>query len=111
MSSALTLITSHSLEGPESEANHSEQRRFAEFVSARQPQLLDFQAYVSDDKRQLKLMFVFPDGAGSDERSAEPEPLHRDFRDSGLAAVLIGAALLVLVFVAAYIGSIGSPVA
>ena len=109
MSSALTLITSHSLDGPESEANHEEQRRFAEFVTARQPQLLDFQAYVSDDRRQLKLMFVFPDGAGGDQVSTDSEPLDRHFRDSGLAAVLTGAALVVLVFVAAYVGSVGGP--
>ncbi len=110
MTRSITLITTHSLDGAESEANHDEQRRFAEFVASRQPQLLDFQAYVSDDQRQLKLMFVFPD-AERGQQAGGLEPVDRRFRDSGLAGVLAGAALAVLAFVAAYVGSAGAPAA
>lgn len=111
MTRSVTLITTHSLRGAESEANHEQQRRFAEFVTTRQPQLLDFQAYVSDDQRQLKLMFVFPDDAERGQQAASPEPADGRFRDSGLAGVLAGAALVVLAFVAAYLGSAGAPAA
>ena len=111
MSPSVTLITSHSLRGPESEANHEEQRQFAEFVTARQPRLLDFQAYVSEDNRHLKLMFVFPQDAERGKETAGLEPDERRFRDSGLAGVLAGAAIAVLVFAAAYLGSIGAPAA
>lgn len=109
MSSPVTLITSHSLDGPESEANHEEQRRFAEFVTARQPQLLDFQAYVSEDKRQLKLMFVFPGEDAADREATDPEPSDRRFLDSGLAALLAGAAIVVLFFAGVYLGSVAAP--
>ena len=109
MTRSLTLITTHSLDGAESDTNHEEQRQFAEFVSARQPQLLDFQAYVSDDRRQLKLMFVFSDEAEGGRDAALPEPADRLFRGSGLAGVLGGAALAVLALVAAYLGSAGAP--
>lgn len=111
MTPSLTLITSHALDGPESESNQDEQRRFAEFVDARQPQLLDFQAYVSEDKRELKLMFVFPDGAGTAPRTAGLEPGDRPFRDSGLAGILAATAIVLLVFAGAYLGSFGGPAA
>ena len=109
MSSSVTLVTSHSLDGPESEANYEEQRRFAEFVTARQPQLLDFQAYVSEDKRQLKLMFVFPNEDAGDREAMDPKPSDRRFRDSGLAALLAGAAIVALFFAAVYLGSVAAP--
>jgi hypothetical protein len=109
MSSSVTLITSHSLDGPESEANHEEQRRFAEFVTAHQPQLLDFQAYVSEDKRQLRLMFVFPDEDAGERAATNPEPKERRFQDSGLAGLLAGAAIVALFFAAVYLGSVAPP--
>jgi hypothetical protein len=109
VSPSVTLVTSHSLDGPESEANHEEQRRFVEFVTARQPQLLDFQAYVSEDKRQLKLLFVFPDEDGGDRDATEPEPNDRRFQDSGLAGLLAGAAIVALFLAAVYLGSIAPP--
>ena len=111
MSPSVTLITSHSLDGPESQANHEEQRRFAEFVTARQPQLLDFQAYVSEDKRQLKLMFVFPDGDAAVPVVTPAEPNDRPFRDSGLAGLLAGAAVVALFFAAVYLGSVNGAAA
>ena len=109
MSRPITLITSHSLDDRESETNHDEQRRFAEFVAAHQPQLLDFQAYVSEDKSQLKLVFVFPDDGASAAVGARPEPNGQRFRDSGLAGVLAGVAILALSFAAVYLGSVGGP--
>lgn len=87
MSSPITVITSHSLDGRESQANHDEQRRFAEFVTAHQPPLLDFQAYVSEDKSQLKLIFVFPDDGAGASAATRPEPKDERFRDSGLAVL------------------------
>ena len=111
MSPSVTWITSHSLDGPESEANDEEQRRFAEFVAARQPRLLDFQAYVSEDRRQLKFMFAFPDEAEPHREAAGVGQRDRRFRDSGLAGILAGAVIAVLVFAAAYLGSVGVPAA
>lgn len=108
MSRPITFITSHSLDGRTSEANQEEQRRFAAFVAAHEPQLLDFQAYVSEDNRQLKLFFVFPDGAGG-PASSRPAPKDRRFRDSSLAGLLAGAAIVALSFVAVYLGSVGAP--
>ena len=108
MSSPITLVTSHSLDGRTSEANQDEQRRFAEFVAAHQPPLLDFQAYVSEDSKQLKLFFVFPDGADA-PASSRSESKDQPFRDSGLAALLAGAAIVALFFAAVYLGSVGAP--
>jgi len=111
MTPSVTLMTTHSLDGTESEANHEEQRRFAEFVTSRQPRLLDFQAYVSEDQRKLKLLFAFPDDAARGRQASRPEPADGRFRDSGLAGVLAGVALAVLAFVAAYLGSAGTSAA
>ena len=108
MSPPITLITSYSLDGWESEANHDEQRRFAEFVAEHQPQLLDFQAYVSEDKSQLKLYFVFPDHGAGAPMETRPEPSDRRFQGSGLAGVLAGAMIVALFFAAVYLASVGA---
>lgn len=110
MSRPITFITSHSLDGRTSEENQEEQRRFAAFVVAHQPQLLDFQAYVSEDNKQLKLFFVFPDRADG-PASNRPEPKVQRFQDSGLAALLAGAAILALFLVAVYLANVGAPTA
>lgn len=75
-----------------------------------QPQLLDFQAYVSEDGRQLKLMFVFPEGEAGPRPASRPEPARRGLRDSGVAGVLAGAAIVVMFLAAAYLGSTGLPI-
>ena len=108
MSSPIIFITSHSLDGSESDANNDEQRRLAEFVTAHQPSLLDFQAYVSEDRSQLKLFFVFPDHGVVAGTGTRPEPKDQRFRDSGLAGVLAGAAIAALAFTAVFLGSIGA---
>jgi hypothetical protein len=111
VSPTTTFITSHALNEPDSEAHRDAHHRFAEYVAAHQPPLLDFQAYVSDDQSELKLIFVFPDADAS--AAAQPsEPNRQDFRDSRLAG-LLAAGLVVLLFVlAVYAGSIsGSGVA
>lgn len=108
MSNPITFVTSHSLDGRTSEANQDEQRRFADYVAAHQPPLLDFQAYVSEDSKQLKLFFVFPDSVDA-PTSSRGESEDQPFRDSGLAALLAGAAIVALFFVAVYLGSVGAP--
>jgi hypothetical protein len=108
MSPPITFITSHLLDGRESKASNEEQRRFAEFVTANQPRLLDFQAYVSEDKRQLKLFFVFPETGGIELAPVHPEPDDQGFRDSALAGLLAGAAIVVLFLAAVYVGSVGA---
>lgn len=105
MSATTTFITSHALNEPESEPNRDAQRRFAEYVEAHEPPLLDFQAYVSDDTSELKLIFVFPDASAPAESS---EPMNQDFRDSRLAGLLGAAVIVMLIFVAVYAGNIGA---
>jgi hypothetical protein len=108
MSRPITFITSHSLDDREPEANRDDQRRFAEFVAAHRPQLLDFQAYVSEDKSQLKLIFVFPDSGAGARAETRPEPNDQRDRASGLAGVLARAVIVALFFAAVYIGSVGA---
>jgi hypothetical protein len=111
VSPTTTFITSHALTEPEPEANRDAHHRFAEYVAAHQPPLLDFQAYVSDDQSELKLIFVFPDAEASAAAQAS-EPPHEGFRDSRLAGLLAAAVVVLLFVVAVYAGSIsGSGVA
>lgn len=106
MSAPITFMTSHPLDERKTDAFDDEHRRFAEFVAAHQPHLLDFQAYVNEDKSELKLFFVFPDAEVGVREPASPEPMDRPFRDSGWAAVLAAATILVLYVVAVYLGSV-----
>jgi hypothetical protein len=108
MPPTITFITSHALTGLESQSNREAQERFAEYVDVHRPPLLDFQAYLSDDRSELKLFFVFPDVG------AQVDPAHREqratgFRESRLAGLLAGAVIVMLFFVAVYAGSTGVP--
>jgi hypothetical protein len=109
MSAPITFMTSHPLAEREAVGLDSRQRSFAEYVAAHQPRLLDFHAYVNQDKSELKLFFVFPDDGEGERVDASAEPMDRPFRDSGWAGLLAAAAIVVLVFIGVFLGSV-SPI-
>jgi hypothetical protein len=94
-----TFTTHHALRAVESN-RHDEHRRFADFVRTREPQLLDFQAYVTEDHEQLRLIFSFRDSS-----EAERATSTGSVRESAWLGLLAGATVLCLLAVGIYLGN------
>jgi hypothetical protein len=96
--STTTFITTHAIGNDHVGEIGQEHRRFADFVTANEPRLLDFQAYVNEEKTALKLVFVFPDEPPEDDHPTDGT--ERSLRDSGWAALGAATSILVLLFTA-----------
>ena len=96
--STTTFITTHSIDDGHAAEIAKEHRRFADFVTANEPRLLDFQAYVNEDNTALKLVFVFPDEEPALDQPTDGTP--RPLRDSCWAALGAAASIVVLLFTA-----------
>jgi hypothetical protein len=96
--STTTFITTHAIGNDHVGEMGREHRRFADFVTANAPRLLDFQAYVNEEKTAVKLAFVFPDVASDHDHLTDGAA--RSLRDSGWAALGAAASILVLLFTA-----------
>jgi hypothetical protein len=96
--STTTFITTHSIGDGRAAEIGQEHRRFADFVTANEPRLRDFQAYVNEEKTALKLVFVFPDEEPALDQATDGT--ERSLRDSGWAALGAAASIVVLLFTA-----------
>jgi hypothetical protein len=56
-------------------------KELAEFIEANQPQLISYNAYISDDGRQMTVMHVHPDSASLDHYMDAAGPRFGRFKD------------------------------
>lgn len=66
MQAPFIFITTHAINDGAAEAYEAQHGAFADFVNANEPDLLSFQAWMSDDRTEVTFIFVFPDAEAAD---------------------------------------------